>query len=523
MKNLLSLFVSLFLTVSLLAQGPALPEGLCQDARATWIPTLDPTATVVVDANGNITSYKTGFAVSVPVPLGRSSLGTALNLCENNDGDWVGFLGEHKYELGIGDKNGNKDTARPIGYQGISLVGLDKNTSIIRGFTLSQRIGVQKDFALLHCVVDSWSIMPVMTVDLAHPPFGNIYIEQVQFLGVSNDQPGLKTAVDPTTGEVKNYFTTRVIRGHGAARWHILHCKYKDGVVIGDGLAGASEHFFYYDAQQGDSEVIGCEVWGTQYTMIQSVTRYTDRIKLANGQWAERYAFGTLLVEDCVMRQIGSAGTWAINICGGLTDVIVKNCDYLSDVALANTTGQVIGGKWSGGGVQAWADNKVYELDPSFPPGQGPPIAKGYSLSPPGGSLPDSEGVPALGLPIDGFPSCRSLTILGGSWVIKGGAKAPMFNIRDCARVIISQGLPLQHPFKISGATGFQFAGQGVHSSNAKMGNGLTPAGSGLWQQALFLGRGAPSTWAGSVKLGKKTPTMPYTLSDAELDTWTIN
>lgn len=496
--NLTLILTTLALFPAPPAQAPVLPNGLLQSAHVTWKPTLDPTATAVVTGN-TVTDWRTGTPKNVPVPANRSALGVALELCSNNAGDWVGFTGTFAYELGIGDSNGPRDTARTAGYRGIALVGLDNDPvsptrSTLWGLHLAQSIGAQADISLLNCIVDSHSNMPIQTVDLAHPPFGNIYLEALRFLAVSNDLQHLKTS------------TTRVIRGHGAARWHIVGCEMVDGIDIGDGLAGATEHFFYYDGQQGDSEVIDCKIHGPKLAAIQSVGRYTDRLKI-NNVWQERYPFGKLLIEDCTFEDVGSSGTACINITGGgLLDVTVKNCNYHAGFA---TQG------WLGMAIQTYTDHKAWELDDvHYPPGQGPIIGRGYSMDPQ--TLPISPGLAGV-LPDDGYGACRSMTIIGGTWRRNGGG-APLFNLRDCKLVTIVEQAARAAPFTISGGV-IMFCPNGLQEQCGKAGNGLVPAGlgPGYWQQASLVSRGPPSQWITvPVKMGASRRTVAPT----ELDTW---
>lgn len=494
--------------------APGVPEGLFTDPRHTAPPQLDETATAVVNANGTVTSYKSGAAVNIPVPSNRSPLGIALEQCANNDGDWVGFYGRWPYALGIGDTNGPRDTARAQGYQGVSLIGLDENPasttrSQLEGIHFAQRVGINRDLALACCVVDSWSIMPVATADLSHPPFGNISLERIRFLGVSNDQPGLKVR------NGKNYYTTRLIRGHGAARWHIFFCEAVDGVEIGDGLFGASEHFFYYDAQQGDSEVVGNKCRGAQWTFVQAVGRYTDRLK-AGGVWQERYPFGKLLIADNWTRNIGSAGAAMITIAGGgLLDVTVSNHDYEAGFEPLTTTGQIGANGWLGCAIVCYTDHKAHELDDvNYPAGQGPVIARGYSMEP--HVNPPSDGL-AGKLPDDGYGCCNSITIIGGKWRKKDG-NAPLWNFRNCRSITIIEQAEGVAPLELSGGMLLFAKDGGTLAQNRKMGDGLVPSKlTGYWQQALLVSRRKPSTW---LKVPIRMGANPVTLTAAEVDSW---
>lgn len=503
-------------TTALFAQAPSLPNWVAQDSRMTWRPTMHPKATAVV--NGTVvTDWRSGTAVNVPVPTNRSPLGVALDLCTNNAGDWIGFTGTFAYEFGLGDKNDPRSAARTQGYQGVSLVGLDQNPaspmrSTLWGLHLAQKTGVQSDIALIGCIVDSHSIMPIQTMDLANPPFGNIYLEAIKFLTISNDQahanPSGKTA------------TTRVIRGHGAARWHVLNCEMLDGYVLGDGQSGASEHFMYYDGQRGDSEVVGCKVRGPQWSGIQAVGRYTDRIK-AGTTWFDRYPFGKLLVEDCWFENVGSAGTACVNIAGGgMLDVTVKNCEYSAGFITTGSSGQVGVNGWLGMAIQTYTDHKAWELDDvNYLPGQGPSIARGYSQEP--NNLPISQGLTGM-LPDDGFGACRSITVIGGKWRRNGGG-SPLFSFRDCKNVsLVYQGVQPNGqptlPMTLAGGP-IMFCPNGTQEQCGKAGTGLVPVacGPGYWQQARFIARKAPSTWINvPVKMGANR----RTLSPMELDSW---
>lgn len=510
--------------------APAVPDGLFEDPRATWTPTLDATATVVVEANGTVTSYKTGIPTTIAVPSNRRALGVALEQCANNDGDWVGFYGTHNYELTIGSTPGPRDVGRPQGYQGISLIGLEtdpsnSDQSVLWGVHFAQHIGVNKDLAFANFTVDSHSIMPIQTADLSHPPFGNIYLERLKFLVISNDQAKnpLPPGIDPA---LKKNATTRVIRGHGAARWHILYCDMLDGWQPGDGQAGASEHFFYYDAQQGDSEVIGCRVRGAQWSGVQCVSRYTDRFKVG-GVWQERYAFGKLLVDDCWFENVGSAGTGCINIAGGgIVDCTVRNMHYEANYVPSNSTGQVLPKGWPGMALLCYVDKKAFELDSTsidpntgkpYTAGQGPPIALGYSMNATGGSLPPSELMDAS-LPTDGFGACRSFTVIGGTFRRNNGGNAPLFNFRDCANVTIIEVAQGATPFNSTGGV-MMFCQGGLFEQNKKAGDGKVPAkcGPGYWQQARLISRkNKPSTWIGPIKMAASRTS----LSGAEIDSW---
>jgi hypothetical protein len=520
--------------------APAVPDGLFEDPRVTWKPKLDITATAVVYADGSVVSFKTGTP-KVITGSAASALGTALLQCANNDGDWVGFYGEHPYELGIGDATSKRDVGRPSGFQGISLIGLEtdpnnSDLSVLWGVHFMQHEGVQKDLTIANCVIDSHSIMPIQVTDLAYPDLGNLYLESLRFLTISNDQAHANPAG-------KNA-TTRVIRGHGGARWHIVNCDMLDGYVLGDGQSGASEHFFYYDGQRGDSEVIGCRVRNPQWCGVQAVGRYTDRFWAA-GAWQERMPYGKLLIEDCWFENVGSAGTACINITGGMLDVTVKNCTYLAGYTLPATTGQLGPKGWLGIAIQTWTDRKVFQLADTIDPttgvpyidpktgkpyvnpatgkrwsaGQGPITARGYSMDL-RGSLADSPGIPTF--PEDGFGSCRSITVIGGSYKRKSGTN-PLFSFRDCAKVTIRyQGVQLDGtptlPLTIEGGS-IMVAGGGVFENNGKAGNGLVPAkiGPGYWQQIAFEGRKLPSTYLFvPVKIGA----VRVALTTAELNTW---
>lgn len=492
--------------------APALPDGIAVDERLTWRPTLDPQATVTVDGN-TVTDWRTGSPSNVLVPSNRSSLGVALELCANNDGDWVGFTGSFPYELTIGSsKDGPRDVGRPEGFQGVSLIGLDEDAgssmrSQIRGVHFAQGQGINQDIALIGFIVDSHSIMPIQTTNLARS-FGHLYLERLRFLTISNDQTG-KTP------------TTRVIRGHGGAAWHILNCQMVDGLEIGDGLAGASEHFLYYDGQMGPSEVVGCWLRGPQWAGIQAVGRYTDRFQDANGVWQERFPVGALLIEDCKFENVGSAGTACINITGGgLLDVTVKNCTYSAGFIQTGGSGQVGPNGWLGMAIQTYTDHKAWELDDvNYLPGQGPKIARGYSMEPIP-NLPESAGPPPL--PADGFGACRSIRVIGGTWLRNGGG-SPLFSFRDCADVtIVQQGVAFGGgptlPLTLSGGP-IMFAHTGVLQNNGKAGEGSVPSGvgPGYWQQATFVGRRAPSTW---ITVPVKMGAARKTLSVTDLDSW---
>lgn len=522
MRNLIGLFIVLAALVALSAQNPPAPDlsmappvpaGVGIEPRCTWHPKLDANATAVVLADGTVIDYR-GGGDGTPVlsPANRSPLGIALDLCANDDGDWVGFYGTWPYELKLGDGTGPRETARLSGYRGVSLIGLnqdpsDSDCSVLWGLHLSQKTGTQADIALIGCVIDSHSIMPIQTMDLANPPFGNIWLEDLRFLTISNDQahanPAGKTA------------TTRVIRGHGAARWHVVDCEMLDGYVIGDRQAGASEHFAYWDGQQGDSEFIGCKIRGPQWAGMQAVGRYTDRMQLPSGTWIERFPYGKLRIEDCWFENVGSAGTACINITGGgLLEVTVTNCTYSAGFIQTGSSGQVGPKGWLGMAIQTYTDHKAWELDEvNYPAGQGPILGRGYSMEPT--TNPASPGPPPL--LDDGFGACRSIVVIGGTWRRNGGG-SPLFSFRDCKDVQIVQQAQGSTPLVLSGGP-IMFCPNGVLEQCGKAGSGPVPAGSGTgyWQQARFISRRAPSTW---ITVPVKMGTSRKTLIPVDLDKW---
>jgi hypothetical protein len=299
-----------------------------------------------------------------------------------------------------------------------------------------------------------------------------------------------------------------VIRGHGAARWHLFSCDMLDGNNVGDGLAGANEHFFYYDAQQGDSEVINCRIRGPRWSAIQAVGRYTDRFKVG-GVWQERYPFGALRIEDCDFIDVGIGGTACINIAGGgVLNVTVRNCDYSAGFGVGAPP------NWPGMAVQCYTDHKAWELDPNALPGQGAVIARGYSMDPQ--TSPISPGL-AGKLRDDGYGSCNSMKVIGGTWRRHGG-NAPLFNFRDARSVEIVHTARGAAPLKMSGGV-IMFCPNGLHEQCGDAGDGTVPGGlsPGYWQQAVFVGRHPPSTWMSvPVKMGLER----RTLSDSDMDSW---
>ncbi len=503
-----------------IAQGPALPDGLAQDPRMTWRPTLNPTATVEIDALGTVTNWRSGSAVAVPLN-GRAPIAVAVEQLQNNAGEWIGFFG-NQGSVKIGARVDKDETARASGYQGISVVGLDTDPhssegSVLSGFALAQYIGHNRDVAFLNLTIDSWTNRPCTTAAHANPTFGNLYLERIKVLSIGRDQQGLTAK--------GGALTTWVARLEGHVRSHFLDVKMVGGVVEGDGIAGTVEHGVYQNGPPGDSEFVDCSFHGCAISALYFVTRYMDRIDLGSS-YGERFGFGKLYVEDLEAIDCGRNGSFAFNVCGGVLDVTLKNYHY----RVNRDTGSPTPPKWAGGACQFYTDHKAYELDTSagMPTGSNAvPKALGYSLAT-HTSLPMSDGVQALvdsgALPWDGYGSGRSLTVIGGRFEV-ANLTPPLFSLRDVRLVSFVQSDADADSFQVSGLGGGKvigFAGSGI---SAQCGPAQNPAyppgkvpptlGAGWNQQARFLSRKPPSTWiGGKVNIGATT------VSPADLDTW---
>jgi hypothetical protein len=488
----------------------SIPAHLLQDSRVTWTPKLNPMPRAVVGPGKVVYSIDSqGIMSTVPVPTGKCPIGVALDLCQNNAGDWIGLLGDvGGIEMGHQNAASGK-AARSIGYQGISLVGLDQDPSsstcaVIHSLELAQAVGVQDGIALMGVILDSRSIMPIFVENLIEPGVGHLYLEDIRVLSVPASRKALKGG----------FATTRVIRLHGRCILHAVNVVMAGGIMIGDGLEGATEHFIYGNCQGGDSEVIDCKAVDCQYTGYQGVGRYTDRI-LRAGKWIERFPFGKLLIEDFWTVDCGSGGATAVTVAGGgLLEVTVRNMRYE-----ANLDGSIA--NWKGQALLAYLDHKAYELDEvNYPAGQGPAIARGYSMDP--AFQPESDGMSGV-LPDDGLGTCRSFKVYGGSFKRGGKSTSPLFSFRNAASVWIGENAGGAIPFEASGGV-IMFANTGLDTQNGRAGDGLVPPGlpPGYWQQAVFASaRRAPSQWVGvPVKMGTTASGSPAQLTAAELNSW---
>lgn len=504
-----------------LAQAPPLPDGLAQDPRLTWRPALNPTATVTLDAQDVVTVWRSGQPVVVPT-AGRSGLAVALEQLANDSGEWLGFTGRHG-AVQLGDKVGTEDCARPQGFSGISIVGLDSDPSssdwaVLGGFQIDQRIGLQKDLAFLNLAIDSWTNRPCMVGDGDDPAVGNLYLESIRAFAIPNDLKG-QTAKGASC-------TTWLFKIHGSWRLHVLALELRDGVVPGDGLGGTSEHVFYLDALLGDSELLDSYLHGAQISGFYCTTRYQNRLRSAGG-WVERYSQGRLLIDGTTFHDCGVMGSWAVNICGGVQHVTLRNLTYRVNLDGYALSGQVPGGKWAGGAAQVYVDKKQFELDTGTAADPIPissksvPKALGYSMEPSWNSLPESPDTAAMNLPWDGYGGARSFEVIGGTFE---GANIypPLFNLRDVALVTFVESQAGVAPFRVRGAgKTAAFAASGPLSQcGPAQEPGATPGrvpaalSSAYGQQARFKSRALPSKWFGSVKINGTA------VSPADLDTW---
>jgi hypothetical protein len=519
LARLFSFLLVLLAAPAAWCQAPALPDGLAEDPRLTWRPALNPSATVTLDRAGVITNWRSGSPVVVPAGA-RDSLVVALEQLKNNAGEWLGIEGRHG-SVALGDKVDANEAARPEGFQGISIVGLDQDPAssdcaVLAGFMLSQRIGLQRDVAFLNLTIDSWSDRPCMTIEGADESHGNLYLENVRGLAISNDRKGQTAKGDRST---KWFFKL-----HGAWRIHFLRFALEDGVDPGDGLAGTNEHGVYLDGLLGDSEVLDSTFTGCKISALYTTTRFQNRIVLANGSAIERFSFGAFLIDNLFAHDCGVLGSWAVNVCGGVQEVLVRNMHYR-----VNLDGPALA-KWAGGAVQVYVDNKQFELDTGTPANpipvssQSVPKALGYSLETKGG-LPMSQGIQALvdsgALPWDGYGGARRIRIEGG--LFEGRAiYPPLFNFRDVLLVELAEAATGPRPFKVSGVgktAAFAASGQmsqcgPAHNPAGAPGRLPAALGAGWNQQAVFFSRRLPSTWFGQVKINGTA------VAPADLDTW---
>lgn len=501
-----------------LGQAPARPDDIGSDSRLTWHPRLNPTATVVLEADGTVTVWRSGAPVVVPTGA-REPLAVALEQCQNDSGEWVGFYGTWPRPR-IGSGTGTRDAHRAAGFSGVSLIGLCDDPSSsdwarIGGILISQAIGRQKDLAFINLTIDSWQDRPCEIVEGGERGAGNFYLENVEVLAIPASRKGQTAKGDAAT--------KWPFKGHGAWRVHAKNVRLLDGVDRGDGLGGATEHVWYWDALQGDSEFVECTARGAGISALYFTSRYQYRLQAtpANGPWNERFAFGKLLIDELTVIDCGVLGSFAVNICGGIQDVTIR--DPLYRVNLDNPNGPAA--RWAGGFCQVYVDHKQYELDYTLPVNsQSQPIALGYSMNPPGGALPESAGADAMGLPKDGFGGCRSLTVIGGQYQC-ANLYPPLFSLRDVKLVTFVEGEAGVLPFKATGigkTAAFALSGPASQCGPAQEPGqppGLVPAalGAGWNQQARFVSRRSPSVWFGRASMGSSNG---VTVQASELDTW---
>lgn len=512
-RGLSPLLLALLVPLAL-GQAPALPDGLATDPRLSWRPTLGPVATATVSASGVVEVWRTGSPVPVPT-AGREPILVAIDQLANDAGEWVGIYGSQG-SVSLGLRTDKNDTARPSGYSGISIVGLDSDPSSsdwarIGGFTIGQAIGVQRDVAFLALTIDSWSDRPCQTIDSAFAPISNLYLESVRILAISNNRKDQTAKGDNCT--------KWPLKIHGAYRQHLLNVELLDGVDVGDGLGGASEHFNYSDALYGPSEFLDLRIRGAKISALYFTTRYRNRLQRPDGTWAERFSYGPVLIDNLWLRDVGELGSWAVNICGGAQDVVVRDPDYR--VNLDSPGGPAP--KWLGGFLQVYVDRKQYERDEDDVAGGYPTVALGYSMET--GSLPMSPGIQELvdsgAYPWDGYGGARTLRVEGGRYQA-ANLVPPLFNLRDVRRVVFVESVPEATPFRASGVgKTIAFASSGIRSQCGPAqieggGPGLIPAslGAGWNQQALFLTRRRPSVVFGTIKIGSTT------IPALDMDSW---
>ena len=500
-----------------LAQAPSLPDGLACDPRLTWRPTLNPTATVVLDSLGNVTSWRTGAPVVVPT-AGRAPITVALEQLENNKGEWLGFYGRHG-AVKLGARTDKDESARPQGFQGISVVGLDPDShsstgAVLAGINLAQYVGVQRDLAFLRLTVDSWTNRPCTLAAGAHPTFGHVYLEDIEVLAIGRKWQNLT--------DKGGAVTTWVLRAEGHAQLHVLRLRMVGGVLKGDGKAGTVEHGIYANGPAGDSEVLDSLFEGCGISATYFVTRYADRIDLLAGTWAERYGHGALLVDNLTALECGPNGSFAFNVCGGALHVVLRNFTYEVNQGAIGTAAP-----WAGGAVQFYTDHKAYELVPPIN-SNSVPVALGYSMDTHSSALPMSPGVAALvasgALPWDDFGAARSLHVIGGTFRV-ANLKPPLFNLRDVGLVMFTQLADGVEPFSVTGLGNnkvLAFASSGVWSQcGPAQAEGQPPGqlpaqfGAAWNQQARFYSRRPPDTW-----LGGRVTVNGTNVPAADLATW---
>ena len=499
-----------------LTQAPALPDGLCADPRMTWRPTLNPTAAVVVDEFGVVTVWRTGSPVIVPTN-GRAPITVGAEQLKNNSGEWLGFYGNQGV-VSLGKKPDSNDAARANGFQGVSFVGLDHDShsstgSVLGGFNLAQYVGHNRDIAFLNLTIDSWTNRPCTTAAHANPDLGHLYLERIKYLAIGRRAQGLT----PKGLAV----TTWAFRLEGHVRSHFLDVRMVGGETEGDGFAGTVEHGVYQNGPPGSSEFVDCTFQGAGISAVYFVTRFMDRIDHGT-TWGERFGQGTLLLENLTAIDCGPNGSFAVNVCGGILDVVLRNYHY----RVNRDTGSPTPAPWAGGAIQFYCDHKAYELGPPIN-SQSKPVALGYSLES-STVLPMSAGIQALVdagvLPWDGYGSARSLTVIGGTFEV-ANLTPPLFSLRDVRLVTFQETGVGASPFTVSGLGGGKvvtFAGNGQKAQcgpaqAAGKPAGRVPAalGAGWNQQARFLSRRLPSTWiGGTVKI------VSTTVPPADLDSW---
>lgn len=536
----LVLALSGFLAGPTTAQAPALPREFGADPRLTWRPTLNPTAAVTVDDQGVVTDWRGAAPVLVPA-AGRVPLIVALELLDNDAGQWVGISGVQG-AVKLGARTDKDESARPAGFSGISVVGLGDGPdgASIGGYQLANYVGRQSDLAFCNLTIDSWTNRPCTLAAHAHPDFGHLYLEDVDLLGIPNDlaRPDPAGAyVDPAgvawPTPKFDAATTWWFRHEGYAASHFLRVRSVGGAVRGDGHAGTSEHGVYQDGPADDSQFLDCYFHGCQISALYFPTRFADRIVTGAGVVvAERIGRGRLLIDGLFAHDCGVNGSFAVNVCGGLLDVEVRDYRYRVNLDGYALSGQAPGAKWAGGALQVYCDHKAWELLPPIS-SQSKPVALGYSLESGvldanGDPLPMSDGVQALvdagTIPWDGYGGARSLLVVGGSYEVSN-LTPPLFSLRDVRLVSIQQGAADTVSWRVVGLGAgkvLHFAGTGVRSqcgpaqAPGAPSGALPPSLGSTWnQQARFLSRLPPAAW-----LGGGVRVNGQGVSGADLATW---
>lgn len=515
----LFLAFALFAAPPVYGQAPPLPDDINQDSRLTWHPTLNPTAAVTVDSLDVVTDWRGGAPKVVPTK-GREPLIVAIEQLSNNSGEWVGVTGRHG-AVKLGNKIDRDESARPSGFQGISVIGLDTDSSssdgaVIAGFALAQYVGVNRDFAFINLTIDSWTNRPCTTAANANPTFGHLYEENIEFLSICNDlaRPLADGSFPTAKGDAS---TTWIERLEGHVQTHFKNVRMVGGVAKGDGKDGTSEHGVYQNGPPGDSEFIDTYWHGCQISALYFPTRFADRIEDSKGNpIAERFGHGKLLIINPVIRDCGVNGSFAINICGGILDPEIWNPDYRVNLDGYSLSGQKPGGKWAGSFLQVYLDHKAFYLLPPIN-SNSKPVALGYSLET-GTTLPMSPGIQALVdagvLPWDGRGGARSLKVYGGTYRCANLTNA-LFNLRDVAAMPeFYEGAVGVAPFSVQGAgKTIAFGSTGVGSQCGPGGAGQNP--DAVWgQQCRFFTRKPATSVFGKVMVGGNQ------ISSAQMDGW---